>query len=111
VLKCRPWNSASLLQAKKPNIGETEMLKKIIALTIAAGFASASFAQGTTAAPSATIKATTPAASESKTAEPAKAEAAATDSAKSEVPKTVKHKHAKKVQKTEAAEQSEAAAK
>jgi len=80
-----------------------QVSKLIVALTVAAGFASASFAQGTTtapvAAPTAKVTAPAPAVAEKKVeapkaAEPAKVEAAKTEAPKADAAKPVE-KHAK----------------
>ena len=81
-----------------------QVSKLIVALTVAAGFTSASFAQGTTApapqaAPAAKVTTPAPAAAEKKVEAPKAAEPAKVEAAKTETPKadTVKpvEKHAK----------------
>ena len=80
-----------------------QVSKIIIALAVAAGFASSSFAQGTTApaptaAPTAKVAAPAPAAAEKKVeapkaVEPAKADAAKAAEPAKEAAKPVKHHH------------------
>lgn len=78
-----------------------QVSKIIVALTVAAGFASASFAQGTTAAPAAApaakVTAPAPATAEKKVDAPKAAEPAKVDAAKSAAPKA---DPAKPVEKT-----------
>lgn len=83
--------------------------KSLIALTIAAGFATASFAQGTAApapaaAPAAKVVAPAPAAAEKKVEAPQAAEPMKAETTKSAKPaKALKHHHqAKKAVKAEA---------
>ena len=87
------------------------MLKTIIALAIAAGFASASFAQtGSTnpnTAPAAKVTAPAPMAAEKKVeapkaAEPAKMDAAKTETPKAEATPAKVKKHGKKAAKAKA---------
>ena len=98
-----------------------QVSKLIVALTVAAGFTSASFAQGTTApapqaAPAAKVTTPAPAAAEKKVeapkaAEPAKVEAAKTEAAKTEAPKADTGKPVEKQGKTTGHEKQEKHAK
>ena len=128
-----PWTShewlAEIIFAKAYELGGWG---GVVALTVAAGFASASFAQGTTpatpatsAVPAAKVAAPAPAAAEKKAeapkaAEPAKVEAAKTEAAKADTGKPAdkqgkatghekQEKHAKAEGKTEVKPETKAA--
>lgn len=95
-----------------------QVSKLIVALTVAAGFASASFAQGSAApapqaAPTAKVVAPAPAAAEKKVEAPKAAEPAKVEAAKAETPKANAgkpvEKHSKAKAKSHKTEKHEAA--
>jgi hypothetical protein len=81
-----------------------QVSKLIVALTVAAGFASASFAQGTAAtpatAPAAKVTAPAPATADKKVEAPKAAEPAKVEAAKTEAPKADAGKPVEKLAKS-----------